>query len=63
MADPVFGNEKAGSIRDIPIPGKEEPKKTLNLKRENDNEPNLKDWDSMKGKNKRKGLKVVLGLR
>ncbi len=64
MSDPVFGNDKTGSIRDIAMPNKE---KELDLKQEVsspkvENHDDLGGWDSMKGQNKRTGLKLVIAL-
>lgn len=68
MSDPVFGNEKRGSITDIPLPE--------NDKRQNDQvrvarphtgpqgpqSPDVKQWKSMKKRNKRTVPKIILVL-
>jgi len=66
MTEPVFGSEKKGSIRDIPLPGtsgSEEPK-ALNLqKKEKPTVKNdLKGWEKMGRKNKKRGPKIAAAL-
>ena len=61
MSEPVFGNEKTGSIRDIPLPGAQE-KHALDLQGKKKGGDNLKGWNSMKKKNKRQGPKIAAAV-
>jgi len=62
MSEPVFGNEKTGSIRDIPLPGDQEKNApALDLQQSQKNN-DLKGWNSMKKQNKRQGPKIVAAL-
>ena len=61
MSEPVFGNEKTGSIRDIPMPGKESnTPKPLNLQTEQSkNDQNLKGWKPMNKRTRNPFVKIV----
>lgn len=60
MSDSVFGTEKTGSIRDIPLPGaKQSAPKELNLQSTSEDSQDLRGWNSMKGKNKKRGPKII----
>ncbi len=65
MSEPVFGNEKTGSIRDIPLPGKEgRTQDAPNLKTQPARErtQDLKGWKPMNKKGKSPLVKILSGL-
>jgi len=57
MTEKVFGTEKKGSIRDIPLPTENSSANKLDL--QNKNSENFDNWSQMKRKNKRFGSKII----
>lgn len=66
MTNHIFGGEKKGSITDIPLPhSRNQSKEPLDLSRSQSQgaqveRHDVSNWNTMKGKNKRKGLKAGL---
>lgn len=60
MNDKVFGSDKKGSIRDIPLPQNQDH--VLNLQKESANQAPIEDWDKASSVNKRRGMKGILLL-
>ena len=61
MSDPVFGNNKEGSIRDIPLPGSEKQPLDLSSKSSLRDE-SLDNWNNTKRQNKRSFTKWIVLL-
>gem|GEM_PF-2734945 len=57
MTEKVFGTQKKGSIRDIPLPTEARSANTLDLQNKSDD--NFDNWSNMKRKNKRFGSKLI----
>ena len=57
MTEKVFGTEKKGSIRDIPLPTEKTNVNKLDL--QSKNSENFDNWSQMKRKNKRFGSKLI----
>ncbi len=58
MTEKVFGSEKKGSIRDIPLPKENGSAHTLNL--QDGPGDDFDNWSQMKRKNKRFGSKLII---